>query len=693
MSDFASPLSASPPRPRAARIKSLAVAYGVALAVTLVACMLRTLLNPIFGEEVPFITFFPAVALAAWYGGRGAAAVSALLVGLYFLWQVSEPPGSWRLQDPRKVLQLLLFLGSALIITFAAHEHRWARETAREREEQFRALVEHSPAPVARFDRSLRLLYVNPAVEALLGREAEKLVGRTLTAVLRDPSGGESEALRQLRGALERVFASGAEAQEELVIEFEPGRKRWYQVRFTPEHAPESGAVDSVLTVAHDITGRVEAEAAVRRSEERLRAFAESDLIGILHGDADGRIQAANDEYLRIVGRARKELESGRLRWDDATAPEYAALDRERVAQALREGACSSYEKECLRPDGSRVPVLAGFVAVGEERSREVVAFVMDITRQKATEARLAEALEYEHRIAEALQRALLIRPRPRQFAGLAVATVYQSALDEARIGGDFYDFFAVGDGRVALVVGDVAGKGLAAAMRTAEARFALRSVVRDTAAAATATAPPGDPARVAVVQAAIERLNDLMCAARRLDEAEERGAGFIVLTLMVIDPATGEAVFACAGSEPPMILRGDGTGGAAEVVLEGGPPLCVEPGIEYPVARYTVQPGDTVLLLTDGLTEARRNGEFFGLEGVTAAAREALARRHTDEMSPGGTEAALRAAGEEIVAAARAHTPGERLQDDACLLLVRRLPAGVSGEPVTAARVVPEAD
>jgi PAS domain S-box-containing protein len=131
----------------------------------------------------------------------------------------------------------------------------------------------------------------------------------------------------------------------------------------------------------------------LRDAEERLRALFESDAIGVLFGDVDGRVLDANDAFLGLVGYSREDVRAGRLRWDAITPPEWLPADANGIAEARARGACRPYEKEYIRRDGSRVPVVIGYVLLEPER-RQSAAFILDITERKRAEEALRASEE-----------------------------------------------------------------------------------------------------------------------------------------------------------------------------------------------------------------------------------------------------------------------------------------------------------
>jgi PAS domain S-box-containing protein len=152
---------------------------------------------------------------------------------------------------------------------------------------------------------------------------------------------------------------------------------------------------------------RVAAEEMLAERDHELRAFFASGAAGYFFGTADGEIRDANDELLRILGYGRAELESGALHWTAITPDEWQPEDQRRLAEAREVGHCRPYEKQLRRRDGSSVWVLVGYTLVPPARER-MVAFVLDLTRQKQVEGELAQrsgelarlAAELEERVA-----------------------------------------------------------------------------------------------------------------------------------------------------------------------------------------------------------------------------------------------------------------------------------------------------
>src|SRR5258706_9226818 len=128
--------------------------------------------------------------------------------------------------------------------------------------------------------------------------------------------------------------------------------------------------------------------------EARIRHLVDSNIIGILIWDFQGRIIEANEAFLDMVGYAREDLVSGSLRWTELTPPEWRDADDQAIAELKAAGTVQTREKEYFRKDGSRVPVLLGATTFGD-RQDEGVAFVLDLTERKQTESALQQSEAY----------------------------------------------------------------------------------------------------------------------------------------------------------------------------------------------------------------------------------------------------------------------------------------------------------
>ncbi|OWY69279.1 hypothetical protein B7486_22315 [cyanobacterium TDX16] len=187
--------------------------------------------------------------------------------------------------------------------------------------------------------------------------------------------------------AAEKTFVSG-----ETVVQTLQGKR--LNVLFTLVFPPPNQPYDRVLVTWIDISDRKQAAIALQESEAKFRRLVESNIIGIYFGDFSGRIFEANDAFLSMMGYTRPELEAGKLYWNRMTPPEYEALDRQRVAEIQAYGACSPFEKEYIRKDGTRVPILLGITQIEGRENGYSACFVIDLTERKQAEIALRESEE-----------------------------------------------------------------------------------------------------------------------------------------------------------------------------------------------------------------------------------------------------------------------------------------------------------
>ncbi len=128
-------------------------------------------------------------------------------------------------------------------------------------------------------------------------------------------------------------------------------------------------------------------------SEARFRRLADSNIIGVIVADFNGMIVEANDAFLEMVGYSRQDLLSGRVRWRDMTPKEYLEVSDRSIAELREKGVCATFEKEYIRKDGSRVPILQRY-ALLEDNHEQVIGFVIDLSERKQTEFALKKSEE-----------------------------------------------------------------------------------------------------------------------------------------------------------------------------------------------------------------------------------------------------------------------------------------------------------
>jgi serine phosphatase RsbU (regulator of sigma subunit) len=211
------------------------------------------------------------------------------------------------------------------------------------------------------------------------------------------------------------------------------------------------------------------------------------------------------------------------------------------------------------------------------------------------------ERIEQELRVARTIQQASLPKEVP-QLEGWQIYPLYRPARE---VGGDFYDFFELKDGRLGIVVGDATGKGVPAALVMASARSMLRAV-------AQASDSPGD---------ALRRVNDPLATAIPPNM-------FVTCFYAILDPNSGSLTYANAGHDLPYLHRNS----AAEELRATGMPLGLMPEMGYEERQTILNSGEAALLYSDGLVEAHDpEGEMFGFPRLRA-----LVAEHGTERSLG---------------------------------------------------------
>jgi anti-anti-sigma factor len=506
-------------------------------------------------------------------------------------------------------------LGDGLLVVY---EDVTARARARATERRYGAVLEATSDWVSIADRDNNLVYVNPAGRRMIGISLdeditgrrigefspawarERVLGEALHAARRDGS---------WRGDLARLHRDGHEIPVSQVI---------------VARLATDGEVDFYATIARDMTRERVAEGALRESEERFRIAFEQAPIGVSLLDLDGHFVQVNDTYCATVRRSREELMQ--LGPVGITHPDDIAFTRYAM-ELLVAGKVPVFRFEKRYVDAAGEPIwveISGSLFCDAEgQPQYLIGMVQDLG---------------ERRVAHTLQRSMLTTQLP-EVDGAEIAVRYLPGTRQTEVSGDWYDVIPLPDGRVGVVIGDVVGRGIEAAATMSQLRTALRAY------AVEGLEP-------AVVVAKLHRLVDHL-----------RVGMSTTLVYLDFDPFTREVRYVSAGHLPILYVP---AGDAPSQFLPGArstPLGTAAAGLEIPQERLVLEPGDAVLLYTDGLVERRDDSIDSRLEQLRGAVAAAPAE--------------LQAALEHLTATLAA---GDQLRpDDVALLALRVTTAATS--------------
>lgn len=504
------------------------------------------------------------------------------------------------------------------------------------------------------------------APEVLLGQPADRMLREHITPRFKDPNAYEN-LISRLRESPDVTLRDQLETIDGLVLE-----------RFSAPVRDATGRLLGRVVILSDITVRhrallearalAEENAALLEREER-RAQEEIAITRAAHMLASALTRSGIHEQLvaqaaTLVGAERAVLLTVRRRGDIAPVAS-RGFDREALrAMRQRRGEgilgrvvdtrraflyTDSDDDAGIGLDGGDGGEVRSFVAIPIELVDRVYGILTvssarpdafaerdlrvlgELARHASAAIQNALQFEQERRIAETLQDALLAEEPP-EVEGLEMATLYRAAAG-AMVGGDLYDIWVLRDGKVAVMVGDVAGKGVQAAGTTGMVRYLAEGL----------SAHEQDTGRL------LDELSRLVSG--RLGEA-----AFVTLFLAVIDRDGDALTWTSAGHPPPLLVGADGSVTALE---DPDPPLGFKMDELYSRHVTPFPPGALLVLTTDGILDAMRGDEAFGEERL----RKTILRMVTQPA---------RTIAQDVYAAARRFAGGP-LGDDAALAVVRR--------------------
>jgi len=598
------------------------------------------------GHVRPFgIGFLLTVAVMTILGGRGPGVLTLLLSTALVTFYLT-PLGSGGVTGrPRDIVELvlLLFVGGALIRGLESlRGNALLLADSEEARARLRAVMDTAPVGVILSDAGGNLLYAN--------LEAERIWGQTLESIRRQgdadyeifnpdgsPASSESVGLR-------RALAGEPGVVHVDVVVEHLDKTRIFVESDSTVVRDKNGRILSGLVIFSDVTERKRAEQEVQRLLARERLISKIGQISLQTLDPD-LIQseaAAGLAHLLGADRVFFTLHDGGedilyTPGQTLVVPDTSDHLFGTAIHAMM--ASEGLQSAIITPLFDSGHLVAALNVAMTQTSRfwepNEIGLVEAVAAQTRAALEAARAQKREHTIAVALQDAL-IPSLPKRVPGLAMASYYKAALAEANVGGDFLDVFALEDGKAVFAVGDLSGKGLAAAAQVATIRNMLRYSLYRTPSLAQA-------------------ISELNCTI----VAHDLLTGFATLFVGVYDSASHTLTYLSCGHDPGLLRCADG--GEIALLPAGSTEVNAVLGLtEEAVFRHqsvTLALGDTLFFCTDGVTEAgRRRGEFLGVAGVAALLQAG---------APGETPEELIA---RIVADVREYALGE-LHDDVCLL------------------------
>lgn len=616
------------------------------------AALARYALNPVFGHRLSFITFIPALAFCAWRGGwaSGIAAVAASILATLLLINPQNITGIALSLSDQVTLGIFAVIGlSICAISGAQHRaQRDAEASAEEARQAALALGDSEARKTAILAAALdcvisinsggRIVEFNPAAEKTFGYCAAEVLGQPIAETVIPPS------LRPAHHAgFARYFATGEGSVLGQRIEIVGMRKSGdeFPIELAIVPIEQDGKV-GFTAYLRDIGERKALEAEQSRLAEANRLLLESTGDGIYGIDLQGRFTFVNQAAARALGYAPGQMigQNGHAlihgrRQDGSVYPEAECP----IYRAIRSGDSAHSEEEVFwRRDGSAFPVsYTAAPIMAEDGVQGAVVTFADISERRALEDERERMTQREHRIAEQLQEALQ-PPLPQSVPGLTLANYYCPALEEAGVGGDFADVFAGDKGGTFLVVGDLSGKGLAAASQVAIVRNMLRFALYN---GRTLAGPITTLSRTLAD-------HDLL-------------TGFATLFVGRYEASERLLSYVNCGQDAGLILRR--ATGQVEPLPPTGPILGGFAGATFTEEAVRLDPGDVLALFTDGLTEAgpTRTALLTG-DGVSVLLAETAGR---EASAPDNAEAVVR----HLMAGVDAHAEAG-IRDDQCLLV-----------------------
>lgn len=498
--------------------------------------------------------------------------------------------------------------------------HVTTEKLLRESEERYRRLVEVSPDLIAVISE-LRFVYINPAGAKLLGSsEPASFIGQPLLSFVHPDYRKRAKdlVLRAQRGnavgpAEEKyVRVSGQPVDVEVMdvpIVYQGKQAVQVIARDITERKAEKERLEKAKELS-DALNRINSEINSTMDFNAIMQRVVKDAAQAMDAETAGIALRSGDYWVtRYVYGLPEEVIGSQIKAERASVSEIAVTSRKPVAIS------DTSTDERVNLDVMEKHGLRAFIVVPLIVRNEIIGLLsfnyyshpvaftedqLDFCSKLATSVSLAlenaRIYSMERNIADTLQEALLTVPK--EVRGIEFGHLYRSATEATKVGGDFYDLFELEHGKVGVLIGDVSGKGLEAAT--------LTSLIKNTVRAyAYENNSPGS----------------IVTKANKIIVDATKSTYFATMFFCILDVESGVFPY-CSGGHPPGIIRK--TAPELEVLETNSPIVGAFAGLPYTDSLAKLEKGDILVLYTDGVTEARCAGGFYGEERLMKALKGA---------------------------------------------------------------------
>jgi two-component system sensor kinase FixL len=369
--------------------------YAAACLLVAASLLVRLSLQPWLGANIPYLHFFPAIMLAAWYGGFGPGLVATLSSAVLAVYFFVPPAGTLAIAEPTDLVSLILFVATAVGISWFNHRRRAAERASRAatehgfaKTEELQTILNTAVDGIIVIDARGRIETFNRGAERLFGYPADEVIGRNVSVLMPSPDHEQHDGYlaRYLSTREARIIGLGREVT---------GRRQDGSV--FPLHLSVGemtiAGQRKFTGMLHDLSVRVEHEERRRASEARWQAVIESAVDAIVVIDIHGRIEAFNPAAERLFGHVERELigqnvtvlmPSPYREEHDTYLARYLATGRKKIIGLGR-------EVTGLRRDGTTFPLHLSVGEMNVDGERRFTGILHDLSVRSEMERQLRE--------------------------------------------------------------------------------------------------------------------------------------------------------------------------------------------------------------------------------------------------------------------------------------------------------------